>query len=188
MTAFHLVVILSQRIQLYYPMKLKIIDKKRYRKHLNRVFLGMAIGALTTSIPLSTLLIFLFSEPGGANFIYNFLGAVMSLALIIFILIKIKHHPYMLEVAYIWDLKQQLNRIYRAQKAIDKAADEGNKEALIILNFQCRGSIQLYELDDNLITIDDLTLELAGNDALLDQLGITTGSDLFEPSLLKQFR
>ena len=69
---------------------------------------------------------------------------------------KLRAHPFTKEVLYVWDLRQVLNRIYRRERKLEAAADAGDRDALIVLNFFYRGSKQRYELDDTLVTIDEL--------------------------------
>ena len=66
----------------------------------------------------------------------------------------------MVEVVYVWDLKQQLNKIRRKQRKIEAAIENNDKDAMIIMNFMLHGSKQLYELDDNTITMDDLLIKI----------------------------
>lgn len=168
-------------------MNLQNIDKARYRKHLMYVYIGWALGMILITVPLATLLASQFGTEGESRLIFDFSSAIIAAIIIILILNKNRNHPNLVEVAYVWDLKQQLNLIQRKQKAIDEAAQNGHHDALIILNFQYRGSKQLYELDDNNITLDTLNLKIAGNDALLNSAGLSNSTDLFEPRMLDNF-
>lgn len=168
-------------------MNLQTIDKTRYRKHLMFVYIGWALGMILITVPLASLLAYLFGSEGESNNVFDIISAIISAIIVILFLNKNRNHPFLLEVAYVWDLKQQLNRIQRKQKAIDNAAKNGNHDALIILNYQYRGSKQLYQLDNNVITLDELNLKISANDAMLDAAGLSHSTDLFKSSMLDIF-
>lgn len=79
----------------------------------------------------------------------------------------------MTEVVYVWDLKQALNRVTRSMKKVKAAAELGNYDALLALQFNYAGSRLLWELDDNTIIMDELAVEQAKLDALLTQYNIS---------------
>ncbi len=168
-------------------MKLIEIDKPRYRRHLNLVFGGIAVTLIVLSLAVSTLLIELFGTPGGSNFWLNLGGVVMAAVVVVIVLQKLRRHPFMREVVYVWDLKQQLNRIYRKQRRLQAAVDDNDPDALLIMNFFYRGSKQLYELDDNLVTHDELVDKIRHHDKLLESAGLSTSTDAYEPSMLDRF-
>jgi hypothetical protein len=93
----------------------------------------------------------------------------------------------MTEVVYVWDLKQQLNRIYRKQRKIEAAVENDDQDAMIILNFQYRGSKQLYELDDNTITMQGLVSKIKVLDKRMKAAGLSTSTDEYEPGMLDRF-
>jgi len=168
-------------------MKLKEIDKKRYRKHLNVVMLSMAVALLITAQITSALFIYLFSTPEASHF-YHIMAAVAAAAVIVvYVTSKFRHHPYMTEVVYVWDLKQQLNKIYRKQHKIKPAVENNDEKAMIIMNFMYRGSKQLYELDDNTITIDDLELLITALEQRMKQAGVSLSTDLFNLDMLAAY-
>jgi hypothetical protein len=90
-------------------------------------------------------------------------------------------------VVYVWDLKQQLNRIHRKQRKIEAASDEGDHNAMIIMNYLYRGSKQLYLLDDNTITMEDLDIKLQVLDSRMESAGLSLSTDLYDPSMLDRF-
>jgi len=90
-------------------------------------------------------------------------------------------------VVYVWDLKQILNKIYRKQRKIESKVEENNHYAMIIMNFQYRGSKQLYELDDNTITIDELNRKIKHLDKRMQTVGLNLSTDLFDPEMLDRF-
>jgi len=168
-------------------MQLREIDKTRYRKHLRLVFAGMAAVLIIIAISTSALLINLFSTPEASHFMHNLAGVVIAAFFVGFVLTKLRQHPFMFEVAYVWDLKQQLNRISRKQRKIEAAADEGNHDAMIIMNYLYRGSKQLYLLDDNTITMEDLAVKIQVLASRMEAAGLSLSTDLYDPSMLEKF-
>lgn len=167
-------------------MQLQPIDKALYRKRLNRVIAAVIVTLMALALGCSTLLIILFGELGGSNFMLNLIGVVMAASLVGLILRRVSARPYMREVMYVWRLKQELNRIYRNTAKIKAAAETNNLNALIITNFNLKASIQLYELDDNDLTLGELKQEVEAFDAKVDALGLTISTDDYDPVLLSQ--
>jgi len=168
-------------------MQLREIDKTRYRKHLRLVFAGMAAVLIIIAISTSALLINLFSTPETSHFMHNLAGVVIAAFFVGFVLTKLRQHPFMFEVVYVWDLKQQLNRISRKQRKIEAAADEGNHDAMIIMNYLYRGSKQLYLLDDNTITMEDLAVKIQVLGSRMEAAGLSLSTDSYDPSMLERF-
>jgi hypothetical protein len=168
-------------------MRLREIDKTRYRKHLKVVFAGMIAALIVFSISTSTLLIYLFSTPEVEHFWYNLAGVGAAAIIIVFVLLKLRSHPFMVEVAYVWDLKQQLNRIYRKQRKIEAAVENNDHDAMIIMNFLYRGSKQLYQLDDNTITMEGLDSRISVLDKRMQAAGLSVSTDSYEPAMLDRY-
>lgn len=138
-------------------MQLIKIDTERYRQRLNNVIFA-CIGTLTIgSLSISQCLIYLMPSPDGSHFHWNLLGVVLTGMLVLVALLKLKKHPFFYEISYVWDLKQVLNKINRRMKKIEEAAKNGDHTALQILHFSYSGSRQLWELDNNTLTINHLT-------------------------------
>jgi len=168
-------------------MKLKEIDKARYRKHLNVVFISMAAALIVIAQINSALFIYLFSEPDASHF-YHIIAAVASAAaIVVYVVNKYRQHPYMSEVVYVWDLKQQLNKIQRKQRKLKSAVEDDDKDAMVIMNFMYRGSKQLYELDDNTITIEDLVVVMSDLDQRMKNAGLSLSTDSYKPEMLDRF-
>jgi len=168
-------------------MQLQEIDKTRYRKHLNVVFAGIVVALIIITLGSSTLYIHFLSTPEEPHFLHNLAGVITAAGIIIYALNKLRSHPFMLEVVYVWDLKQQLNRIRRKQRKIEAAVENNDHDAMIILNFQYRGSKQLYELDDNTITLDSLLSKISILDKRMLAAGLSTATEAYEPSMLDKF-
>jgi hypothetical protein len=165
-------------------MKLTDIDKARYRKHLRWVFAGIAMALTAIAIGASAILIRLLSTPEESHFWLNVAGVVIAVALVVTLLQRLRPHPLMKEVVYVWELKQMLNRIHRREPELEPAAEAGDPQALVIMNFFYRGSKQLYELDDNLVTIEELIDKIRYHDKRLAEAGLTTDTDTFDPAML----
>ena len=118
---------------------------------------------------------------------HNLAGVVVAAGIVVFILTRLRNHPFLQEVVYIWDLKQQLNRIYRKQRKVEGALEQNDVDAMHIMNFQYQGSMQLYEMDDNTITIDDLQVKFLALKNRMQQAGLDASRVQYEPELLDRF-
>ena len=168
-------------------MQLIEIDKTKYRKRLRIVFAAIAAALAIIALGSSTLIIHFFSTPDVDHFWHNLAGVALAAIVVAFTLNKLRNHPFMLEVAYVWDLKQQLNRIHRKQKKIEARIDENNHDAMIIMNYMYKGSKQLYELDDNTITMGTLNSKIRTLDKRMEDSGIDTSTDSYEPGMLDHY-
>ena len=168
-------------------MQLKEIDKVRYSKHYKIIFAGIAFVLLIIAPASSALFISLFNNPEGAYFFHNLAGVVVGVAIVAIVLTKFRQHPFMLEVVYVWELKQQLNRIRRKQRKIEAAVENNDKDAMIIMNFMLHGSKQLYQLDDNTLTMEDLLRKIQIHDERMKVAGLSSSTDSYNPEMLKQY-
>lgn len=168
-------------------MKLQKIDKKLYRSRLNVVIVTCIAVLAASSLAISQALIFLFPSETGSHFHWNLLGVVVSAIGLAVILVKLKTYPKMREVAYVWDLKQALNLIYRKKRALDAAAEKGNVDAMLALQFSYDGSRQLWQLDDNTITMDSLNKAQEKLDSLVEEHGVTLDITKYRSEMLKAF-
>ena len=163
---------------------LRKIDKQRYNRRVKLVFAGIVVALALLALLFSTLYIRLFSTPEADHFWHNLAGVVTAAVVVVWGLNRLRGHPWLDEVAYVWDLKQMLNRIYRKQKKIEAAAEQGDRNAMKILDFQLEGSRQLYHLDDNTITMDALMIKLEANKRRMEAAGLDTSSPELDPALL----
>ena len=168
-------------------MQLIEINPERYRQRLNKVIFA-CIGLLSIgSLSISQLLIVLFPSDEGSHFHWNLLGVVITGVLLLTLLIKFKTHPFLHEVSYVWDLKQALNAINRRMKKIEAASQTGDKTAINILHFSYSGSRQLWELDNNTLTINHLTsLENKLNE-LAEKHQVTLDLNLYNSNQLVEY-
>lgn len=168
-------------------MQIIEINKVRYRRHLKLVMAGCAVGLAMGSLALSQLLIALFPDDSGSHFHWNLLGVALSGVTVGFLLNKYRKHDFMTEVVYVWELKQALNKITRKMLKLNAAALEGNVDALLALQYSYAGSRQLWQLDDNTLTMDDLALKQAELDALAEKFNVTLNADDYDASILTSF-
>lgn len=115
-------------------MKLRQIDKHRYRKHYKIVFAAIVIALIAISLVSSTLLISWLSSPDESHFILNLTGVLVAVLLVLYALYRYRDHPFMDEVVYVWNLKKQLNLIYRKQHKIEPLIEDNNVDAMVIMN------------------------------------------------------
>ena len=168
-------------------MKLRQIDKARYSKHYKIVFASIVIELIIVSLVSSALLISWFSSPDESHFILNIVGVVVAVLLVLYAVYRFRGHPFMDEVVYVWNLKKQLNRIYRKQHKIEPLIEDNNLDAMVIMNYMYQGSKQLFELDDNTITMDDLAIKTKHLNTKLEEKGLKLTSDDYHSGLLHQF-
>lgn len=58
---------------------------------------------------------------------------------------------------------------------------------MIIMNFMHSGSKQLYELDDNTITMEDLLRKIQIHDKRMEVAGLSSLTDSYNPAMLDRF-
>lgn len=189
-------------------MQLIDIDKARYRKHLNIIIVGFISSLLVMSLLFGSILISLFSNVIEANeliqaandaitdgvkaelesnFKYNLLGVILALLGNAAILHSIKNSDFLREVYYVWQVKQLQNLVYRKLKKIKLSAKEGEENALIILSFYYQSQMQVYQLDDNTITLSTIEKHLAQVNDQIAASGLTINAAQFEKSLLASY-
>jgi hypothetical protein len=168
-------------------MKLIEINKARYRRHLKRVMAGCIAGLAIGSLTFSQLLIALFPDESGSHFHWNLLGVVITCMAIGFLLNRYRQHNFMIEVVYVWKLKQALNKITRKMRKLNIAALEGDAAALLAMQYSYAGSRQLWQLDDNTLTMDELAVKQAELDGLAKRFNVTLNADDYSECILDAF-
>jgi hypothetical protein len=168
-------------------MQLIDINKKRYRRHLNYVIVACVISLIVGCLVISQLLIAVFPDASGSHFHWNLTGVVITSLLIGLVLNKYRSHDFMTEVAYVWDLKQVLNRINRKMLKLKAAAQEGNVNALLAINYSYAGSRLLWQLDDNLIIMEQLATDQAEIDGLAMTYNLILKPEDYDEAVLKEF-
>ncbi|MEH8021058.1 MULTISPECIES: DUF3087 domain-containing protein [Rheinheimera] len=168
-------------------MQLIKIDKARYRRHLNRVIVGSIAALAIGSLAIAQILIALFPDASGSHFHWNLLGVVVTTLTIGWLLNKYRTHAYMTEVVYVWDLKQALNKITRKMPKLKAAAQAGNADALLALQYSYAGSRLLWHLDDNSIVMEELSVAQLELDSLITKYNLTLNTDDYNDLILNQF-
>ena len=138
-------------------MKLQTIDKALYRKRLNIALVTCVAVLLITSLSVSNILIAFFgSGIEGDNFWWNVIGVAIGGAVVAGLFKVVSPKPFMVEINYVRSLKREMNRIYRSSKKLQIALEANNENAMIISYFNLQASKQVYELDNNTLTMDEL--------------------------------
>ncbi|PWF72776.1 medium chain reductase/dehydrogenase [Vibrio sp. T9] len=147
-------------------MEIKKINKDIYKKKVNLVIGGFVALLAISSLAFSTLLIVLFGntevvpEQSTGNFHWNLIGVLLAVATSLSLLNQIKTRPYMEEVLHVWKLKQLHNKIFRKLKSIKAAASNDDVKALTTLKFYYTTQQQVFELDNNTLTMSSVNKEL----------------------------
>ena len=168
-------------------MRLKNINKTTYRKNLNKLIVAIIIALAVGSLAIAQLLITLFTDRQGSHFALNLTGVAVTAAGIAWCLNRFRHHSAMREIVYVWNLKQELNRIYRKSRKINAAIETGDKDAMTVLNFSHHGSKQLYQLDDNTVTLEDLEKASQQLKQTMEEHGYEISVEDYHSGLLKRF-
>ncbi|MGV6858337.1 MAG: DUF3087 family protein [bacterium] len=168
-------------------MNLRPIDKPTYRARLNRLIIAFVAAAFPLALLLSTVFIRLFSTPEASHLAFNIGGAIMAVLLLSAVLNAYRRHPWMDEIVYVWELKQELNRIYRKSRKINKAIEAGDCKAMNIMCFSYNGSKQVYELDNNTLTMTQLEKNLKELEDNAEQHGCTLSLEQYDSDWLKQY-
>jgi hypothetical protein len=167
-------------------MILQNIDKTTYRKNLNKVIACTVVALLVIALGLSSLLIHLIGKDDEPNFILNLIGVCVSAGVVGTVLYRIRLSPFMSEVVYVWHLKQEINAIYRQSAKLKPALERNNRNALIVAYYNFKASIQLYELDDNDLTLSSIREDLLALEEKIQELGMEISTDDYHRGLLKQ--
>jgi hypothetical protein len=168
-------------------MKLKKINKSRYRRHLNRLIIACIVILIVGSLGISQTLIALFPDESGSHFHWNLLGVVITSLSLVFLLNQYRRHAFMTEVVYVWELKQALNKINRKMLKLKAASETGDIQAMTAIGYSFAGSRQLWQLDDNNIVVDELAVQQAQLDSLAVKYNVTLDVENYDDSILKQF-
>lgn len=169
-------------------MQLINIDKKRYRKNLNIIIASFIGTLLLLALIFGQLLILAFGQEGVSNFSYNLLGVILSLLACAAVLHTQKHSLFFKEIYYVWQVKQLQNLIYRKLKKIKIGVSNDEPNALIILLFYYQSLKQVYELDDNILTIATINKNLEDLQTVIANKELNANADQFDKRLLNIYR
>ena len=168
-------------------MQLINIGKARYRKHLNITIVGFIGTLLVLALVFGQLLIASFAAEGVNNFRYNLLGVVLSLFACAAILHTFKNSDFFREIYYVWQIKQIQNLIYRKLKKIKAAAKSDDTNALIILSFYYQSLQQVYQLDDNTLTITKVNKDLSDLQQTIVNKNLNISAEQFDKKLINSY-
>jgi len=168
-------------------MQLINIDKARYRKHLNITIVGFIGTLLVLALVFGQLLIASFAAEGVNNFRYNLLGVVLSLFACAAILHTLKNSDFFREIYYVWQIKQIQNLIYRKLKKIKAAARSDDTNGLIILSFYYQSLQQVYQLDDNTLTITIVNKDLSDLQETIVNKNLNISAEQFDKKLINSY-
>ncbi|NAZ92796.1 DUF3087 family protein [Vibrio toranzoniae] len=174
-------------------MKLQKINKEEYRKKMNLLLVSLVGSLAVFAIVFGTILIDVFGSgqsiagESTGNFHLNVLGVILSVALNAFIASRVKGHDYFKEALYVWNLKQIHNQIYRKLKRIQPKAEQGDRDALTILYFYYTTQKQVYDLDNNTLTIKTVQQSLDNILELSEKWSIELNIEAFSKDLIAKF-
>ena len=162
------------------------IDKDTYNKRIKLVFFSACALLMIIALTISTVLIELLGSADGDNFWLNIAGVVIALASCLIIYNTVKSKPFFTDIVYVRSIKAQLNYIYRKQRKILEAAEQGDTSAMAILNFSYSASACVYELDNNTLTLEELAKSEQQLALWADKYGVTDFIE-YKQDLLKQY-
>ncbi len=168
-------------------MQLVDIDKNTYRSHLNVVIVAAVAVFSALGVGISALLVYWFGAEQGQNFYLNLLGVSIGGGIAAWCLHRLKNTAYFYEVAYVWDLKQELNLINRKLTVLKKAVDAQDPAAMTIMLYNLQGSKQLWQLDDNILNLQELELELIQLEHKIRASGLTLDANQYQRTMLDNF-
>lgn len=168
-------------------MQLINVNKSRYRRHLNIVIVTCVAVLAIGSLSISQALIAFFPDESESHFHWNLTGVIITSLSIALLLNKYRNHDFMTEVVYVWELKKALNRITRKMMKLRPAAQEGNVNAMIAINYSYAGSRLLWQLDDNTIIMDQLAIDQAELDLLAAKYQVSLCPEAYDDTILTAF-
>ena len=168
-------------------MQLKYIEKTRYRQHLNMASVIATVMAIALALIYGQILIHYFANGSGSNFKLNLTGVVLAVISLVALFNKLKDCPYLREVRYVWALKQTTNKIFRKLHKIEAAAWQADRDAMTILSFYYDACEQLYRLDDNTLTLDNLSAERSKLQTVIAMQSVIISADDYQFELLAKF-
>lgn len=166
-------------------MELRSVNKALYRQRLNRLQGSMVVALFVLGLGFSSLYRWLWAN-GESSTLLNGAAVLTAVALVSGVLLKIRHRPWMEDVLYVWNLKQELNRIYRHSARLEKALADQWPEAFCIQYFSLHGSRHLYLIEDNTLTLPELDEKIARFDERLRQQGLSIEARDYDPEMLKR--
>lgn len=72
-------------------------------------------------------------------------------------------------------------------RALATAANEGNINALVAMQYSYAGSRLLWQLDDNTLTLDELAIKQAELDRMAEKFNVALNANDYDESMLELF-
>lgn len=166
-------------------MSFRKINKAEYKSRLNRSQLVAAVSLLVLSLILSELLRAWISY-GDSAVLLNAAAVGISVIVIIMVFLKVRRHPYFTDIMYIWDLKQQMNAIYRHIADIENGLKQDNLDAILCQYFYLHASIYVYRLEDNTLTLSEISREVDQLNDQIERLDVNFSIEDYHPEVLKR--
>lgn len=167
-------------------MQLKEINKQQYRQRLNSVIIAFIASFMVLAIAFGTLLIAAFSDGETSNFRFNLLGVILALLALAAVLHQMRSKPLFNEIYYVWQLKQIQNLIYRKLTKVKEKASQNDADALLCLLFYYTSQKQVYELDDNTLTMSALVKDIENLNQQINESGKSVNLQDFDKDIISQ--
>lgn len=176
-----------------------MIDKAIYRQHLNRVIIVFILSFTGLALLFGQLLLSIFIDTANtasllrsssdlnqqeSHLPYNAIGVIMALIVCTLVVNVLKSTRYFSEILYVWQLKQLHNLIYRRLPKIKAAAEQGKQNAFIILTYYYQTLEQIYLLDDNTLTLTELSKSQTKLVAQIQQTTLTVTAEQFDKTMV----
>ena len=139
------------------------------------------------SLGIAQGLIFLFPSDQASHFHWNLLGVALTVFALLITFYHYKNHPFLTEVYYVLKLKKALSLVSRKLHKLEAAAQIGNENAMLALMFSYAGSRQLWELDDNTITMGQLNKHQQKLEDVIKEFQVNIDIENYNSELLKGF-
>ncbi|ASP39292.1 hypothetical protein CHH28_11655 [Bacterioplanes sanyensis] len=164
-------------------MGFKAIDKASYQQRVSRLQWALIAALLLIGLSLSELYHQLWGHDSGLWL--NFAAVVSALALVSIALYLLRDRPWMEDIRYVLRLKSELNRIYRSSRALEEALQRDDETAIRIRYYSLHGSYYLYQLENNTLTLEELSEQIQQLDEQIACLGLQVSVDDYHAGLLK---
>lgn len=169
--------------------EIKPLNPEAYRQQTRRSTLILVLCFLLLGMPLATLSVMLFGEPGGDNFRWNLggilAGLVLTVALVRF---KFCQQPWMAAAVYGWQLKRRLMSITNVMHHVSAGVAAQDPTAMKLLRFYHLGLTQMHQLDANSSALSQMLAEIDQHQAAMRALGLDTEQYQFNPAWLQRLK
>lgn len=168
-------------------MSFRKIDKIEYKQHLNRSQLFAALALLVLSLITSEVIRTLFADPNSSDhFWLNAASVALSVLILVVVFMRVRHHEYFQDIMYIWNLKQRINRIYGNNRHIEQGIQQDCPAAIECQHYYLVTSIYIYQLEDNTLTLSELSRELDQLRLQMQRLDLTFDVQRFDIATLER--